>query len=47
VSVVRWLLLVAAAVLVIGLIAYARGPEHHHGSSVGSHGAVGIVHARS
>jgi hypothetical protein len=47
VSVVRWLLLLAAAVLVIGLIAYARGPEHHHGSSVGSHGTVGIVQTPS
>ena len=23
---------------VIGLIAYARGPEHYHGDDVGSHG---------
>jgi hypothetical protein len=36
---IRWLIILAAAVLVIGLIAYARGPKHHHGDEVGSHGA--------
>jgi hypothetical protein len=37
---VRWLIIVAGALLVIGLIAYARGPKHHHGDEVGSHGAT-------
>ena len=34
----EWLLIVAAALLVVGLIAYARGPKHHHGDEVGTHG---------
>jgi len=42
---VEWLLIVAAALLVVGLIAYARGPKHYHGDTVGSHGTkVVIVH---
>jgi hypothetical protein len=40
---VRWLVALAAALLVIGLIAYARGPAHHHGDDVGSHGASARV----
>jgi peptidoglycan hydrolase-like protein with peptidoglycan-binding domain len=35
---VRWLLIAVAALLVVGLIAYARGPKHHHGDETGSHG---------
>jgi hypothetical protein len=35
---VRWLIVLAAALVVIGLIAYGRGTEHHHGDDVGSHG---------
>jgi hypothetical protein len=35
---IRWLIILAAAVLVIGLIAYGRRPKHH-GDEVGSHGA--------
>jgi peptidoglycan hydrolase-like protein with peptidoglycan-binding domain len=34
----EWLLIGAAALLVVGLIAYARGPKHHHGDETGSHG---------
>ena len=34
----RWAIVLAAALLVIGLIAYARGPEHHHGDDVGALG---------
>jgi peptidoglycan hydrolase-like protein with peptidoglycan-binding domain len=35
---VEWLLIGAAGLLVVGLIAYARGPKHHHGDETGSHG---------
>jgi hypothetical protein len=41
----EWLLIVAAGLLVIGLIAYARGPKHYHGDEIGSHGTkVVVVH---
>jgi peptidoglycan hydrolase-like protein with peptidoglycan-binding domain len=40
---VRWLIIVAAGLLVVGLIAYARGPKHHHGDETGSHGTSLIV----
>jgi hypothetical protein len=39
----RWLALLILVVLVlsmIGLIAYARGPEHHRGDDVGTHGTA-------
>ena len=39
----RWLALLVVLVLVlsmIGLFAYARGPEHHRGDDVGSHGTT-------
>lgn len=38
----RWLGLVIAVVLllgVVGLIAYARGDDHHHGDEIGTHGS--------
>ncbi len=34
---VRWLLALLIALVVIGLIAYARGPKHHRGDDVGEH----------
>ena len=34
-----WILVVLAAVLIIALLRYARGPEHHHGDDVGASGA--------
>ena len=41
----EWLLIVIAALLIVGLIAYARGPKHHRGDEVGSHGTkVVVVH---
>jgi hypothetical protein len=40
-----WLLVVIVALLVVGLIAYARGTKHYRGDEVGSHGTkVVIVH---
>jgi hypothetical protein len=38
-NVVRWLIIVGATLLIVGLIAYARGTKHHHGDDVGEHGA--------
>jgi hypothetical protein len=40
---IDWLLILAAALLVVGLIGYARGPEHHRGDEVGSHGTKIVV----
>jgi hypothetical protein len=33
---VRWALVLVIALVLIGLIAYARGPEHHHGDDIGA-----------
>jgi hypothetical protein len=45
VKVVAWILLIAAAALVVGEIAYLRGTPHHRGDEVGSHGTkVVVVH---
>jgi hypothetical protein len=42
---VEWLLIAAGLLLVIGLMAYARGPKHHRGDEIGSHGTkVVVVH---
>ena len=42
---IDWLILLAAALLLVGLIAYARGPEHHRGDEVGTHGTkIVVVH---
>ena len=38
-----WVLVVLLVLLLIGLVGYARGPEHHHGDDVGSLGHVGVV----
>ena len=40
---VEWLLIIAAALLIVALIAYARGPKHHEGDEVGSHGTKVVV----
>ena len=43
--VVAWLLIVAMGLVLVGLIAYARGPKHYRGDEVGSHGTkVVVVH---
>lgn len=39
----RWAIVLAAVLVLIGLAAYARGPEHHRGDEIGSHGTKVIV----
>jgi hypothetical protein len=39
----RWAVALAAALLVIGLAAYARGPEHRRGDEIGSHGTKVVL----
>ena len=42
---INWLLIAIGVLLVIGLVAYARGPKHHRGDEIGSHGTkVVVVH---
>ena len=42
---VEWILIVGAALLVVGLIAYGRGHKHYRGDEVGSHGTkIVVVH---
>jgi hypothetical protein len=40
---IAWLLIVAAGLLLVGLIAYARGPKHYRGDEIGSHGTKVVV----
>ena len=35
-STARWILVLAATLVLIGLMAYARGEKHHHGDDVGA-----------
>jgi hypothetical protein len=39
----KWAIVIGAALCLIGLAAYARGPEHHRGDQVGSHGTKVVV----
>ena len=39
----RWLIVIVAALLLIGLVAYARGPEHYRGDDVGTHGTKIVI----
>jgi hypothetical protein len=40
---VEWLLIFVGVLLVVGLIAYARGPEHYRGDEIGSHGTKVVL----
>jgi hypothetical protein len=42
-DVASWVVVLAAALCVIGLAAYARGPEHHRGDDVGTHGTKIVI----
>jgi hypothetical protein len=40
---IRWLIVLVIALVVIGLVAYARGPEHQRGDDVGAlRASVGV-----
>jgi hypothetical protein len=45
-GVLRVLLAVVAALVIVGLLGYARGAEHHRGNEVGSSGDLGGLHGR-
>lgn len=36
----RWVLVVLAALVVVGLVAFARGRDHHHGDDIGALGGA-------
>ena len=38
-----FLLVLVLAIGFVGFVAYARGPKHHHGDDVGTHGTKIIV----
>jgi hypothetical protein len=40
---IAWFLLVFFGLSLIGLLAYARGPKHHHGDEIGTHGTKIVV----
>ena len=40
---IEWLIILAAVAVLIGLMAYARGPKHHHGDDIGTHGTKIVV----
>ena len=44
---VRWLIVLGIVLVLIGLIAYARGDEHHRGDDVGAYGALPVARAEA
>jgi hypothetical protein len=40
---VRWIIVLAVALLVVGLLALARGPEHRRGDEAGALASVGAT----
>jgi hypothetical protein len=43
--VIEILLVILAGLLLVGLMAYARGDKHHRGDEVGTHGTkIVVVH---
>ena len=39
----RWAVVLAAALLLVGLAAYARGTQHHRGDEIGTHGTKIVI----
>jgi hypothetical protein len=42
-DIIRWTIVLATALVLIGLAAYGRGDQHHHRDDVGSHGTIVVV----
>jgi len=42
-AVARWLIVLMLVLLVVGLLIWARGPQHHRGQYVGAQGRVGAL----
>jgi hypothetical protein len=40
---VRWGVVAACVLVLIGMFAYARGAKHHHGDDIGSHGTRVVI----
>ncbi|WP_313404017.1 hypothetical protein [Aeromicrobium sp.] len=38
-----WIVVPIVVVLLVVLLAYARGPEHHRGNEVGAHSSVDVT----
>ena len=36
----RWFMIFVLVILIVGLLIWARGPDHHHGDDVGSLSSV-------
>jgi hypothetical protein len=39
----RWAIAIGTVLCVIGLASYARGPEHHRGDEIGTHGTKVVI----
>jgi len=40
---IRWPVIILCAIVLIGLIAYARGPDHRNGNDIGPHGTRVVI----
>ena len=43
---VRWLIVLVGVLVLVGLMAEARGQKHHHGDDIGSHGTKVVIVVR-
>jgi hypothetical protein len=43
-SVVRWAVVILATLVIVGLVVYARGAQHHRGDDVGESAAPAGMH---
>ena len=42
-GIVRWLIVLVCVFAIVVLIADARGPKHHRGDAIGSHGTTVVI----